>query len=281
MTFLEYLCISNSEQEFLGDWINLLGHQKAAYHILTELYSPGTIMQSGMTRIVLGWYMRFDVFASLMGGFETVLSREWFSESFEYFHRMTRAEPAVIHWKIEAALAQTRLLATDMSLLFSKMGKREISMEQFLGENAELSSRIENWKVKMDPALFDCRYAITEFPGAPPRGPDDIVDPYLPGVLFSGPLWAMNVASLDWHSVDLMHRYQTSMITQTQLDIEVVRKAYESCQLFEAMELLPNSPPGIILACQASLGIACLFLPRDEKHATWLRRKLALVETNG
>jgi hypothetical protein len=225
--------------------------------------------------------MRFDVFASLMGGFETVLSREWFSESFEYFHSMTKTEPEVIHWKIQAVLAQTRLLATDMSLLFSQMGKGEISLVQFNQENAKLGSRISDWKSKIDPALVDSRYAVVDFAGAPTRDPNDIVDPYIPGVLFSGPLWAMNVAVLDWHSVDLMHRYQTSMITQSQPDIEVVRKAYESCQLFEAMELSPSSPPGIVLACQASLGISCLFLPRDEKHAMWARRKLALIERNG
>lgn len=125
------------------------------------------------------------------------------------------------------------------------------------------------------------RYAIVDFGDALPHDPNDIVNPYIPGVLFDGPLWAMNIASLDWQSVDLMHRYQTSMITKTQPDIEVVRKAYESCQLFEAMELSPSSPPGTILACQASLGISCLFLPRDEKHAMWARRKLALIERNG
>jgi hypothetical protein len=238
-------------------------------------------MQNGMSRIILGWYMRFDVFASLMGGFQTVLSRDWFSESFEYFHNMTKTEPDVIHWKIEAALSQTRLLATDMSLLFSQMGKGEIALAHFDRENEELGTRISNWKSKMDPALKDSRYAVVDFVNAPPREPNDIVDPYIPGVLFSGPLWAMNVASLDWHSVDLMHRYQTSMIRQTQPDIEVVRKAYESCQLFEALELSPTSPPGIILACQASLGISCLFLPRDEKHSMWSRRKLALIERNG
>ena len=225
--------------------------------------------------------MRFDVFASLMGGFETVLSREWFSESFIFFSNMAKTETDVIHWKIQAALAQTRLLATDMSLLFSRMGKGEISFAQFNQENEELGSRISDWKRRMDPALMDSRYAIVDIDYALPQDPNDIVNPYIPGVLFDGPLWAMNVARLDWHSVDLMHRYQTSMITKTQPDIEIVRGAYESCQLFEALELSPSSPPGIILACQASLGISCLFLPRDDRHSMWARRKLALIERNG
>ena len=46
---------ADCRQEFLGDWVNLLGHQRAAYEILTELYTPQSIMDSGMTRIMLGW----------------------------------------------------------------------------------------------------------------------------------------------------------------------------------------------------------------------------------
>lgn len=67
---------ANIKQEYLGDWINLLGHQKAAFEILTYLYTPETVMQTEIGRCALKWYSRFDVFGSLMGGFETVLSRE-------------------------------------------------------------------------------------------------------------------------------------------------------------------------------------------------------------
>ncbi|CAG8949255.1 hypothetical protein HYFRA_00004880 [Hymenoscyphus fraxineus] len=279
-TILAMLQLATIE-EFLGDWINLIGHQKAAYRILTELYTPHTIMQSSMTRIILEWYVRFDVFAGLLGGFETVLSREWFSTSFDFYHCKVEAEPTVLHWKIEAAVSQCRLVATDMSLLFAKMGKGEISIEQFMVENAQIGTRIEEWQTKMDPALMDDRYKVNDFSGAPPRDPNDIVDPYIPGIIYSGPLYAMNVASIDWHSIDLMHRYQTALTTQTQPSADIVHKAYVSCQLFEAMELWPGSPPGTIAACQASIAISVLFLPKDDRHSMWARRKLSVVESNG
>jgi len=48
-------------KEFLGDWINLSNHQKAACNIITGLYTPQTIMEDEMTRVILGWYIRFDV----------------------------------------------------------------------------------------------------------------------------------------------------------------------------------------------------------------------------
>lgn len=268
-------------QEFLGDWINLLGHQKAAYEILTELYTPQTVMQSEMSRVILGWYMRFDVFAGLMGGFETVLSRQWFSYAKGFLQQQVAREPVNLSWKIELAIAQLRLIAMDMSTVFAKIGKGEITHDQFVCENDAVGKRIQDWKTKMDPALQDSRYLVTDFTGSRPVGPDDIVDPYIPGIIYSGPLFVMNVCLIDWYSIDLMHRYQTALTMQTQPGPELGVKAYESCQLFEAIEFYPESPPGTILALQASLGIACLFLPRDERHSMWGRRKLAAIEANG
>jgi hypothetical protein len=268
-------------KEFLGDWPNLLGHQKAAYELLTELYTPQTVMGDDMTRVILGWYMRFDVFAGLMGGFETVLSRDWFSYARDFSRKQVANEPSNLDWKIEHAIAEHRLIATDMSLLFAKIGKGEIALEHFVKENEDIGRRIEEWKSKMDPALQDSRHLVTDFSGSRPLDPDDIVNPYIPGTLFSGPLFVMNIAIIDWYSIDLMHKYQTALTLRTQPSQELGMKAYATCQLYEAIEFYPRSPPGAVLSIQASLGIALLFLPRDLQHAMWARRKLATIETNG
>jgi hypothetical protein len=271
----------NRLQEFLGDWVNLLGHQKAAYEIITELYAPQTIMDSGMTRIILAWYMRFDAFASLMSGFEMVLDRKWLSCSQDFFHQQTLREPSNVVWKIELAFAQLRVMAMDMSTIFAKKGKGEFTHDQFMKENEALRERLVSWKTNIDPALEDSRYLITDFTNAPPLDPDDIVNPYTPGVIYSGSLWPMNLCLVDWNSIKVMHGYQTSLILNTSPNRDLVLAAYTSCQLVEAVELWPGSPPGTLLALQASLGIACLFLPRDQKHAMWARRKLAKIEANG
>jgi len=144
-------------------------------------------------------------------GFETVLSRDWFSYAQEFFREQVAQEPENLDWKIESAIAQHRLVATDMSLLFARMGKGELSLDQFVQENESIGRRIEEWKSKMDPALQDSRYLVTDFSGARALDPDDIVNPYLPGVIFSGPLRVMNVTNIDWYSIDLMHKYQTAL----------------------------------------------------------------------
>lgn len=234
-----------------------------------------------MSRIILGWYMRFDTFASLMSGFEMVLDRKWLAYAQEFFKQQTFREPANLIWKIEHALVQLRLIAMDMSAIFAKNNKGEVTYGQFVKDNDALWERLVSWKAQMDPALEDSRYHVTDFANAPPLDPDDIVNPYTPGVIYSGPLYPMNLALVDWNSMKVMHYHQTALSMKALPSEELVCAAYASCQIVETAEFWPGSPPGIILALQASLGVATLFLPRDPKHAMWTRRKLAKIEANG
>ena len=273
--------LSNTQKEFLGDWVNLLGHQKAAYEIINEIYQPHNVMDLPLSRTLMDWYMRFDVFAGLLGGFQTVLSREWFTTGLEFYAQRSIDEPDVLDWKIHAHQWRYRLLAMDMSLLFARMGKGEISPKQFEIENTTLSRRFAEWNTHMDPALRDPRYLVHDFSNVPTPSDKDVVDPWQPGYFYDGPLYAMNIATLDWLSITTMHKYQTAQITQTAPGPELLEQALRSCQLYEAIEFWPQSPKGTILSIQPSLGISLLFLPRDDKHAMWGRRKFASIEANG
>ncbi len=190
-------------------------------------------------------------------------------------------EPEKLNWKVDGAVANHRLVAMDMSLLFAKRGRGEISQERFVQENELIRQRIVEWMTKMDPALQDVRHRVMDFTSTQPRDPADIVNPYKPGTLYKDPLFVMNVAIIDWHSFDLMHRYQTALTMRKNLPEELTLQAFRTCELFEAVEFWSGSPPGAVLACQASLGMAAIFLPRDKRHGMWLRRKLAHVECHG
>jgi len=162
------------------------------------------------------------------------------------------------------------------------IGKGAITQEEFIIKNQEISKAIADWKENMDPALQDPRYLVTDFSTSRPLDPEDIVNPYRPGILYGGPLWPINVSTIDWYALDLMHQYQTALILGTSGPSHALAlRAFCTCELFEAIEFWPGSPKGSVLACQASLGIASLFLPRDAKHSMWVRRKLATVESNG
>lgn len=279
-TLLAILQLATIE-EFLGDWVNLLGHQRAAYSILTQMFTPKTVMQTETSRIMFAWYCRFDLHAGFMAGFETVLTRDWFTAPVDYFAKRIQQEPDNLALRIDASIAAIRLMAMEVSVLSAKMGKGELSLETYLAEKERLDRTIADWDTNLDPKLKDPRYLITDFSNARPLDPDDFVDPYEAGLLYQGPLFIMNITRLDWMSVDMMHKYATTQILQTQPTPELRKVACSVAQMFEAVEYCPMSPKGSVLSNQAILGMLALLLPRDDRHMMWVRRKLATVECNG
>ncbi|MCJ1397549.1 hypothetical protein MMC11_000743 [Xylographa trunciseda] len=268
-------------EEYLGDWVNLLSHQKAAYEMLLEIYTPETIMQTETSRKILGWYTRFDIFAGLMSGDKTVLSREWIAASEVYYTELAKQEPSNLDYQIESNIATHRLIAIDMTLLFARLPRGDISMSDFHVENDLIARRIFSLKQQLAPILAKDEYRVWTFDGAPERDPNDIVDPYVPGLLYYGPLFTVNYIKINWYAIESMHRYQTSTILQQPPPPDLYRLAIEQCRLLEAIEYWSGSPAGAVLPAQASLAMNCLFLPRDEKHIMWCRRKLAKVESMG
>jgi hypothetical protein len=235
-----------------------------------------------MQQVIFHWYSHFDVFASLMDSGETVLEREWFLACQQYHLEQAERHQDDISHRIEEAIANLRLITVDMSTLFAGRAKGSICYSDFVGENDALTRRISEWHSDMHPSLRDQAFAVTSFRGAPRLDPDDIVDPYSPGILFKGPIWTMNFVLLSWYTLDLMHRYQTALALQRQPPVELEHMALQTCQLFEAIEYYSDAPPGSTLtAAHASLAIASLFLPKDDRHITWARRKFAKVEQLG
>ncbi|KAF2836000.1 hypothetical protein M501DRAFT_940621 [Patellaria atrata CBS 101060] len=279
-TLLTILQLASFE-EFLGDWVNLIGHQKAAYEILTELYTPKTIMQNETLRKIIHWYIRFDLFAALQAGYQTVLSRDWFEGCHEWYSNMRRERPNEIQWAYEERLALTRLLATDMALIFSNKSKGLISDEDFVAELGRMTQQLNLWQANVDPKIMDPSKRVIDFTGAKPLHPDEIVDPFEPNFLYGQELFSTNNALIDFWSIDLMFKYQLALAQRKPPGEEIVKVAYKMCQMFTAIEYYPHSPSGALLGAQASLAIATMFLPKDEKHIMWARRKLAKIESLG
>ena len=269
-----------SGQEFLGDWVNLLSHQKAAYKMLLELYSPETITHTETRRKILIWYTRFDLFAGLMSGAAAVLSREWMAALEQFYATLSHQDPKNLDYTMEIHTACHRLIAIDMALIFAKLPRGEISISEFHRQNDLIAERIQSMKRQVE-RLHMPEYLVMSFEGAPERDPDDIVDPYVPGLLYKHPLWTLNFIRIDLCAIEALHRYQTALILQQQPPTDLQQLALEQCRLIEAVERWPGSPAGSFLLAQAGLGLICLFLPKDEKHIMWCRRKVAKVENIG
>ncbi|KAI9799521.1 MAG: hypothetical protein M1833_004043 [Piccolia ochrophora] len=279
-TLLTILQLATIE-EYLGDWVNLLNHQKAACSLLRQLYNPATVMQTELTRAIMGWYSRFDVYAGLLGGYKSSLGREWFAACQEHYAEQSRQHPTIVSYRIEETIAKHRLLARDMGILFARRAAGELNEKEFNSGNEDISQQFRRFRLELHPRLTDPRHTVTSFEGVQTPCANDIVDPFQPGVLFKGPLWQMNFCFLDSYATDLMHRYQTALLHKMPPSEEVVELAYKACQLFEAVEFYPDKPAGALLAMQAAMSMATLFLPKDDRHVMWCRKKFAMIESLG
>ncbi|ODH48242.1 hypothetical protein GX48_05641 [Paracoccidioides brasiliensis] len=267
-------------EEYLGDWASVIDHHQAAHRMLTELYTPEKIYQNEFRRHIFMWYTRFDVVSGLIAGNETILDRDWYIAC-EYSATGDAANnPGDLNKQYLAWGVRNRRIAMDMASLIAKASRGVITTEEFNRQNKELSISIEeiqqNWN-----SLTNPQHLVMSYPNKVPLGPDDIVDPYVPGGIHNESQWEMNNCLVDVLSTIMMHKYQTGVFLQ-QLDLaELQFLALEICRVVEAMERWPNRPKDSMLSIHNALGLSTLFLPRDEQHTMWCRRKLAQVEQLG
>lgn len=216
-----------------------------------------------------------------MAGHELVLGRDWFRVNGQYYRQQLSRDIQNINVQIEIAVARHRLTAVDMAMLFAKMSRGEITVENFMRDNALITQQISSWMNDLKPFMKDPRYHVTSFESARQREAEGIVSPDMPGGLYQGELWSVNFLLLDWTAMDMMHQGQTALMLQQGPPPKLRQLASEICRLFEAIEHWPHSPPGAVVAAQAVIGLATPYLPKDEHHTMWCRRKLAKVEGLG
>ncbi|EJT77731.1 hypothetical protein GGTG_02836 [Gaeumannomyces tritici R3-111a-1] len=289
-TLLTILQLATIE-EYLGDWLNLMGHQRAAYEVITFLYTPETSVETATSRIALTWYVRFDVFLSLMGGCATSMPDPWFISLMEHFHSQSIKDPTNMAYKIDDFAARLRFITREMSVLLGKHSASDISDESFAKEHARLARSLEALKEDWDPVLSDPAYMVMDL-RAPPEL-DSVVDLSRAGVLHEGPLFPGTLLCCEWLAVVIVHECQA--ITRAHApaggdggdggdgDISTAlgMHAKAICNMVEAIEMWPSSPKGSLVIIQACLSVAAPFVPRDEKHQQWIRRKFALLESMG
>ena len=215
-----------------------------------------------------------------MAGHSAVIGREWFLANESYYRQQSLCYPMSIDYKIEAVIASHRLLAGDLASLHARLSQGSITPEDFVQESSRYSHLIDSWRQNLDPVFHDESYHVKSFNSKKPD-PEDIVDPYRPGGLFKGALFTFNYMLVDSFSLNLVHQLKTAKLLGRPTPPEVTQLALGICRIFEAIEFWSGSPPGAVVRSQGSLGLAIVFLPKDDKHITWCRRKLAKIESLG
>jgi len=261
--------------------VNLIGHQKAAYEILTELFTPQTIMQSDTHRKICTWYIRFDVVAGILAGYEMVLGREWFVACTDFYTLQAQDRPNDLGAIFEERIAKSRLLATDIALLFNRKAKNVLSDEAFATGVQSLGEQLVQVEHDISAAFEGSREYVKEFPGAPAEDLDPVTDWKDPNFLLAGDLFTWNFIKVDFLAIVLMYKSWMAGIDKSQPPHEIVDVAFRICKVFEAMQYASGNDDAVVLGAQASLGLAATCLPKDEKHTMWCRRKFARIESSG
>lgn len=279
-TLLTVLQLATIE-EYLGDWVNLMGHQRAALQILTQLFTSQSMAQTSMNRTILAWYTRFDLLVSSMGGFETGLSRDWYITLDRHCREQLAGDPENLDWHYEASENQLRLISVDLCSLVAKRARGELREDVYVVEHVKLANRLQEWKANLEPALTD--------PARLVPSTSDALDRYFNAYptqvpIYDAPLSTTTLLICEWHSMVMMYVYQVMGDTQDADAAglgDLSQHAQAICQVFEAAEQWSSVPKGLLLMLHPCLAMAAWFLPLTSAHNIWLRQKFALLEQSG
>jgi len=238
---------ANSQQEYFGDWNGLVNLQKTAYQMISELYTPETIMQSEMGRKISLWYLRVDFFTCVTLGAHTWIGMEWFNVYDQYYMSCLGADPDNIDLQIEGLFGKVRLYG----LTTQKLRKGEVSLAKFIEQGQWIGGKIRC-----------CYLQIKSY--HPPNGPDP------------PQCWSISLRYL------ILNLLAVEMsITPTPDHPRCLKMAREQHEILEALELSPQVPAEALLPLQTSLLVACSVLPHEESHISWCQDKLARLECLG
>lgn len=258
----------------------MVDHHQAAYALMQELVTPESSNLVELHTNIFLWYARFDVVVGILAGTEAVLGRDWYIGKEQYDAEQAALYPDDPNKQLALVASINRRFGLDMASLYAKLSRGMIPMDQFAQQNEQLGQTMETAKNILK--QFDGNEdTVRSYPNQQPLTDDDIVDPYVPGRIWQGPLWDANYVRIDLLSTELMFKYQTMLALKQPLLPDLQRLAFEQCELMETISRWPNRGNGFCIAFKNSIGLSSMFLPKDTKHQMWSRRKLALMEQNG
>lgn len=261
--------------------MNLMGHQKAALEILSQLFTPQSIVETSLNRIILSWYIRFDILVGLMGGFVTSLPREWFVAFDGHCRARLASEPENLDWLYEKAENRLRLICHDICLLVARRARDNMEGASATAEHETVAQQLREWRETLEPALTDPSRRII-LPSNLSDEPFNASQQTAP--LYDSPLSSTTLLLCEWHATVMMHLYQASQGSQGQIlsDLGSLSQHAEAIShIFSASEQWASAPKGLLIMLHPCITIASMFLPPSPPSNIWLRKKFALLESSG
>lgn len=237
-------------------------------------------MQTPLGRMCLSWFARFDGFVAFRGSFPNGLSKEYFDAMRDFYRSQMAKYPGDLNWIIADRCAHIRQISWQQALLYARRNRGQISPPDYSTEHQRLTDALHDYRNSWDPAITDPQYLVTDFGGREPD-PDDIVNPFEPGILYDFPIFNSTIAGAEWHSVMIMHMILTPNHTLEEMFAELQKHAYAICRYYETIQYWRHTPKGVMTQQQSTVQTASMFLPKDKKHEMWVRRKAAYCESTG
>lgn len=274
------MILTNRAQEYFGDWVNLMGHQKAAFEIINQLFTPQTIMQTPTGRIILAWYLRFDQFVAFMGTFEPSLPRAWIEALDIQCRAQLSSEPNHPNWLPEATENWLRLISYDMCLLSAQRRRGKISEETFQAEHRKLSFRLREWRDNLDPTLTNSSCLVEV-----PKTDHQLFHYFEDGLpLYEEPWSFTTVFITEWHSIVLTHLCRVSDDVLTEASGILGNRAENSeaiCEILEGAEKWHGIPKGMLAMLHPTISMSALWLTMNPQRHIWIKEKFAWLESSG
>lgn len=266
-----------------------MGHQKAAFEILTQLFTAQTILQTSTSRLILAWYMRLDLLVASLALVKPRLPRHWVEANASYCQARAAAEPDSVEWMCEVTEAQLCLISFDMCELVGRRKAGEVSEPEFGAAHQQITASLRAWRDTLHPALTDAAYLVV---AAAPNNNSELfsyfVAPAQPVPLYREPLSFTTAILCWWHSMVLMHLCQATQAAAGAVQADAVAQLGDTaqhaaavCEIIEAAARWPLRSNGLLMMLHPALGMAALFLPRSTRHHRWLREQFAWLESCG
>lgn len=262
-----------------------MGHQKAAFEILTQLYNPQSILQTTTGRLILAWYVRFDLLVASLGILRPSLPRHWVEAKDNYCQMRAFEEADNIQWIFEKTESQLGLISVDMCLLVGSRKAGELTEDEFRIEQQQVARRLLEWRESLHPLLTDPAHLVQTSAPASPDSQSKLFSYFTNHVpLYDGPLCFTTALICEWHSMVLMHLCQaTEDITVKESSIlgDTAQHAMAICEIIEAAGRWPTVPRDLLTMLHPTLVMAAMFLPRSTRLHMWLKEQFAGLESCG
>jgi len=233
-------------------------------------------------RTVFNWFMHFDLIAALMAGHQPACGPEWLWKNREVVAALQQANPDDLGLRLEEAVCAFRDLSLQISQMTAHRAAGVLTVEEFGLRSQEMLNKCYDWWKDLHPSILKG----SEILQVSSKIMADIpICPFKPAPLYKGDRWAVNFLMLDYYGIIIVLKHQivstSSEHHDPSSDPSLQEYAIKICEVLAAIEAYPETPAGALLAVQAPIGLAALWLPNRHNYRRWMQYQLAKEEQMG